>query len=102
MHSNPPLAREPQHPQGTSVAGGPPPDEIIEAVLLRRGISAREERTALLDRLATQLPAERRHFDRAEYERLHGAREDDLAVLRSVTAAAGLVTRRVSRTGRYV
>src|SRR4051794_2867340 len=102
MTNNPPPPREPQHPPGASVTGQPDPSEMIEAVLLLRGATAREERTALLDRLASQLPHERKHLERTEYERIHGAREDDIALLRSVTAAAGLVTRRVSRAGRYV
>jgi kumamolisin len=71
-----------QHPVGARSKDDVRPDEIIRVTVVVRSISSAEERKKAIADLSLQLPAKRKHLDRKDFIRLHGARDEDLALIK--------------------
>jgi len=77
-----------------------PAETIVVTLFLRRG-SAPEDRPSL-SALGAPRPRGRSYLSREEFARRHGARDDDLAVVRAFAANRGLAVLEESRARRSV
>ena len=71
-----------QQPLGARSKDDLRPDEIIRVTVVVRAISSAEERKKAIADLSLQIPSKRKHLDRQEFIKLHGARDEDLQLVK--------------------
>ncbi|HEY7162533.1 MAG TPA: S53 family peptidase, partial [Acidobacteriota bacterium] len=71
-----------QQPAGVRSKDDVRPDEIIHVTVVVRAISSAEERKKAIADLSLQLPGKRKHLNRKDFIRLHGARDEDLQLVK--------------------
>jgi kumamolisin len=71
-----------QQPVGARSKDDVRPDEIIRVTVVVRAISSAEERKKAIADLSLQIPKKREHLTRQEFIKLHGARDEDLQLIK--------------------
>ncbi len=71
-----------QQPLGARSKDDLRPDEIIRVTVVVRAISSAEERKKAIADLSLQIPSKRKHLTRQEFSKLHGARDEDLQLVK--------------------
>lgn len=70
-----------QHPVGARSKDDLRPDEIIRVTVVIRSISSPEERKKAIKELSLQIPSKRKHLNRKDFIRRHGACDEDLQLV---------------------
>ena len=71
-----------QQPLGARSKDDLRPDEIIRVTVVVRAISSAEERKKAIEAPSLQIPSKRKHLDQKDFVRLHGARDEDLELVK--------------------
>ncbi len=66
------------------------PNETIRVTVVVRAISSAEERKKAIADLSLQIPSKRKHLTRKEFIKLHGARDEDLQLVKKFAADSKL------------
>jgi kumamolisin len=71
-----------QQPAGVRSQAELHPHEIIRVTVVVRAISSPEERKKAIEDLSLRIPSKRKYLNRKEFIRLHGARDEDLQLVK--------------------
>ena len=91
-----------RQPHGTRALKAPIADEQIHVTVAVRPASSEQMRQKAINELAANLPQNRHHLDLTEFTKLHGAMDEDLALVKRFADENGLRVVQIKKQNRCV